>query len=359
MAGPVERRVPLGVVSAATPNKKRAGSNLDKSSGSKQQRPQEVRPQTGSATGANRPLAANVGARAPPALDAAQEQAGAARGHHQPPTTRQPAPPSTEPSARAASRPAPERGAAAQPDARKKSPQPAKPKQALKPKRAHKPSPRSAAANSRARHSSWTDQNPGRSEQRLEELRKKRDELAPMGAAGLTNHIADIADEKAGGGHPDAAMLRSLARHCRTRAGRGIAGVDDGDAVDSGGLPTGHPDLAQDAGTDTPSHEKGMASGESMMRAHRAVLTDPRLGGVQDECCGAVTVIVGAAVDMRIEVRCTQPSPAAARSADRLTYLRRARRCCRRARRSGTTGCSTCWPVPRSTTSVRTISSRR
>ena len=164
-----------------------------------------------------------------------------------------------------------------------------------------------------ARHSSWTDQNPGRSKQRLEELRKKRDELALMGAAGVMNHIADIADEKAGG-HRDAAMLRSLARHCRTRAGRGIAGVDDGDAVDSGGLPTGHQDLAKDAGTDTPSHEKGMASGESMMRAHRAVLTDPRLGGVQDECCGAVTVIVGAAVDMRIEVRCTQPSPAAARS---------------------------------------------
>eukprot|EP01045_Picozoa_sp_COSAG04_P002782 COSAG04_NODE_106_length_25980_cov_446.060160_2_plen_360_part_00 len=277
------------------------------------------------------------------------EDAAAAKRHENEKENESP-PPSTEPAAHAASQPAPERGAAAQLDARKKSPQAAK---GVKSKRALKPSPRSAAA----RHSSWTDQNPGRSKQRLEELRKKRDELAPMGAAGLMNHIADIADEKAGG-HRDAAMLRSLARHCRTRAGRGIAGVDDGDAVDSGGLPTDHPDLAQDAGTDTPSHEKGMASGESMMRAHRAVLTDPRLGGVQDECCGAVTVIVGAAVDMRIEVRCTQPSPSRC-WIHRLTCSPRARWRCRRARRSGTTGCSTCWPVPRSTTSARTISSRR
>ena len=152
-------------------------------------------------------------------------------------------------------------------------------------------------------HSSASAARPGRKGERLAALEAKADELGKLGAEELTNLLIEIAEDHIGKNDKTEPELRELVKVWRDRKGRGIDGVDASAAVSDGGLLAGHDELAAAAARTGASHEAGTDAAHRILAALVVVLTDERLGGDPGKCCGAVTVLVGGAIDGRVAVR--------------------------------------------------------
>ena len=139
--------------------------------------------------------------------------------------------------------------------------------------------------------------------ERLATLKAKAGELAKLGAEELGELLIEIAEDYIGKKDKTEPELRELVKVWRDRKGRGIAGVDASAAVSDGGLPAGHDELAADTARTGESHKAGTDAAHRILAALVVVLTDERLGGDPGKCCGAVTVLVGGAIDGRVAVR--------------------------------------------------------
>eukprot|EP01045_Picozoa_sp_COSAG04_P009047 COSAG04_NODE_515_length_13209_cov_19.059115_12_plen_284_part_00 len=247
MAASVERQ-PLGEVALGTPNKKRGGAALNKSSSGKLLRPGAAQVQagsgSGSGSGADLHLADVGGARsgAP-----AQEEARAGERTDGPLTqydaqthpVRVPAPPAA-PAPQPAARPALSETTssplttAASPSAKKgagKSAKKAKKAEKAENDRASHRAAGSPTLPTARKHSAWDDKHQGRELARLAKLCEIAEELEKRGEAGKLELLAEIAEGLVEELPNDADALRKLAKVWRARAGQGIEGVDDSQAV--------------------------------------------------------------------------------------------------------------------------------
>ena len=160
-----------------------------------------------------------------------------------------------------------------------------------------------ADARTSGAHSSASAARPGRVGERLAALEVKADELGKLGAEELTNLLIEIAEDYIDKKDKTEPELRELVKVWRDRKGRGIDGVDASAAVSDGGLLAGHDELAAAAARTGASHEAGTDAAHRILDALVVALTDERLGGDPGKCCGAVTVLVGGAIDGRVAVR--------------------------------------------------------
>ena len=134
-------------------------------------------------------------------------------------------------------------------------------------------------------------------------MKAKADELGKLGAEELTNLLIEIAQYHIGKKDKTEPELRELVKVWRDRKGRGIDGVDDSAAVSNGDLKAGDDELAAALARTGASHKAGTDAAHRILAALVVVLTDERLGGDPGKCCGAVTVLVGGAIDGRVAVR--------------------------------------------------------
>ena len=148
--------------------------------------------------------------------------------------------------------------------------------------------------------------------ERLATLKAKAGELAKLGAEELGELLIEIAEDYIGKKDKTEPELRELVKVWRDRKGRGIDGVDDSAAVSNGDLKAGDDELAAALARTGASHKAGTDAAHRILAALVVVLTDERLGGDPGKCCGAVTVLVGGAIDGRVAVRQMSPAFASA-----------------------------------------------